>query len=362
MNIHKIAFILGLATLVATGCSSSSGQYEINGIYTAPDGTEVYLVNLNSKDTLGTSLVKDKGFYLKGRIQEPAYVYLGKGKERVRFILERGNVTADIDERIEYGTPLVDQNNLYHKRFYGFNAQRNKERMELDAVKSSLSTVEYNSEWDRITSKYLTMQADLADSVVRANPDNLFGAIVMEDLAATDTARFMARHKEVSKEVRDFYLVRKAYESIRKSSATAPGKMFTDYLVQGGNLDGTDARLSDYVGKGKYILLDHWASWCGPCKAEMPYLLKTYEAFAGESFDIVSVAVNDKREDTLKELEKLKLPWNQILDAGNIPSETYQVNAIPHLILFSPDGTILQRGLRGEKIYTTIKELLASSD
>ena len=167
------------------GCSSS-GQYEINGIYTAPDGTEVYLVNLDSKDTLGTSLVKDNGFYLKGRIQEPAYVYLGKGKERVRFILERGNVTADIDERIEYGTPLVDQNNLYHKRFYGFNAQRNKERKELDAVKSSLSTVEYNSEWDRITSKYLTMQAELADS-------ELYSTVERLDLTTSSSFRSLFR-------------------------------------------------------------------------------------------------------------------------------------------------------------------------
>ena len=91
----------------------------------------------------------------------------------------------------------------------------------------------------------------------------------------------------------------------------------------------------------------------------MPYLKKTYEAFAGENFDIVSVAVSDKRENSLKELEKLDLPWHQILDAGSIPSEKYQVTAIPHLILFAPDGTILQRGLRGEQIYTVISEILS---
>ena len=87
-----------------------------------------------------------------------------------------------------------------------------------------------------LDAKYLRMQADLADSVVRTNPDNLFGAIVMEDLAATDTARFMARYKEVSAWMRDFYQVRDAYESVVGSTSTAPGKMFTDYLVPGVSL------------------------------------------------------------------------------------------------------------------------------
>ena len=86
-----------------------------------------------------------------------------------------------------------------------------------------------------LDAKYLRMQADLADSVVRTNPD-LFGAIVMEDLAATDTARFMARYKEVSAWMRDFYQVRDAYESVVGSTSTAPGKMFTDYLVPGVSL------------------------------------------------------------------------------------------------------------------------------
>jgi len=152
--------------------------------------------------------------------------------------------------------------------------------------------------------------------------------------------------------------LRKDAENIRLQSRTAPGKMFTDYLIKGGNLDGTDVRLSDYVGKGKYILLDHWASWCGPCKAEMPYIKKTWETFAGEQFDVVSIALNDKRENTLKALKQLDMPWHQIVDAQDIPSKLYNILAIPRIILFAPDGTILKNGLRGEQIYTTVSEIL----
>ncbi len=91
----------------------------------------------------------------------------------------------------------------------------------------------------------------------------------------------------------------------------------------------------------------------------MPFIKKTWEAFHGDRFDVVSIAVSDKRADTEQALSTLDMPWNQILDAQRIPLELYGVNAIPHLILFGPDGTILQRGLRGEDIYTTVADLLS---
>ena len=181
----------------------------------------------------------------------------------------------------------------------------------------------------------------LAGSVVRAWPDNLVGALALDDMAFKDTARFMSLYNEASDMVKSFRYVANDYKTISILSNTAPGKMFLDYTV-----------------KGKYILLDHWASWCGPCKAEIPAIRKAYDAFKGDRFDIVSIACSDKREDTVKALSELDMPWNQILDAQKIPVELYGVATIPHLILFAPDGTILKRGLRGEQIYSTLQELL----
>jgi thiol-disulfide isomerase/thioredoxin len=253
---------------------------------------------------------------------------VGREKTRVHLILEPGTVTADIDERICSGTPMVDDYMAFHERFYGYKRDQREEK------------------------------AALADSVVMANRDNLVGALALEDLSYVDTARFMALHAQVSDKVRDFSLVKKACDAIELQQRTAPGRMFTDYTIIGGNPDGTDVKLSDYVGRGKYILLDHWASWCGPCKAEMPYIKKTWAAFAGDRFDVVSIAVSDKRTDTEAALSQLDMPWHQILDAQKIPAERYGISAIPHLILFAPDGTILQRGLRGEDIYAAVEEAL----
>ena len=322
----KILFLLVLAAALVS-CGKTA--YTIDGIFTTDDGTEVYLIDLDRGDTLAVTTVQNGRFSFTGDVKEPCFVYVGREKTRVSLILEPGTVTADIDERTTGGTPMVDAYNAFHKRFYAYKREQRAEK------------------------------AALTDSMVKANSGNLVGAVALEDLAHVDTSAFLALYRQVvTDRVRDFYLVRKAYASIELQNRTAVGQPFTDYTVVGGNPDGTDVKLSDYVGRGKYILLDHWASWCGPCKAEMPYIKKTWEAFAGDRFDVVSVAVSDKRDDTVAALAKLDMPWHQILDAQTIPSELYGVNAIPHLILFAPDGTILKRGLRGEESYSTIAEIL----
>jgi thiol-disulfide isomerase/thioredoxin len=140
---------------------------------------------------------------------------------------------------------------------------------------------------------------------------------------------------------------------------TAVGRIFTDFTIENGNLDNTPAKFSDYIGKGKYILVDFWASWCGPCRKEIPNLKKVYEKYKGDKFDILGVAVWDKRDATLKAIEEEGMKWNQIIDAQTVPTEIYGIQGIPHIVLFAPDGTIVERNLRGDGIGKKIAEVLA---
>ena len=348
-----------LAIAVLACISFSQNQLALLGTYTAPNGTEVYLINLDNKDTLDVTTVSDNKFSFTVQLSRPVYAFVGHDRDRVRFIMEPGTLMVNLDERTFKGTPMADAYNDFHKRFYGYNMQRNKERKALTANKETITSAEFNERWSQLDDKYRNLQGELTDSLVRLNKDNLLGAIALDDLALVDTTKFMQLYGMMSQEMQSFYMLKNDVKNIALQSRTAPGKMFTDYLIKRGNLDGSDVSLSDYVGKGKYILLDHWASWCGPCKAEMPYIKKVWEDFVGEYFDVVSIAVNDKRENTLRALQSLDMPWHQIVDAQKIPLFSYNINAIPHLILFAPDGTILKRGLRGEQIYTTIQQLLS---
>ena len=117
-------------------------------------------------------------------------------------------------------------------------------------------------------------------------------------------------------------------------------------------------KLSDYVGKGKYVLVDFWASWCGPCRGEIPNLNAIHERFNGENFMVIGIDVEDNigaaKDAAVEEGVKYTL-----LDANGVPVlRKYGVSSIPHIILFAPDGTILKRGLRGEAIGKYVEEKL----
>ena len=140
-------------------------------------------------------------------------------------------------------------------------------------------------------------------------------------------------------------------KGLAAKKTTAEGCMFVDFEVDG-------VKFSDYVGKGKYVLVDFWASWCGPCKAEIPNIADVYHKYAGEDFDVLSVAVWDKPEDSIAAASAHGVVWNQIINAQQVPTELYGIDGIPMIMLFAPDGTILKRDLRGEAIEEAVKQAL----
>lgn len=136
---------------------------------------------------------------------------------------------------------------------------------------------------------------------------------------------------------------------------TGAGKMFKDFSAE---YNGKTTRLSDYVGKGKYVLVDFWASWCGPCKREIPNLIKIYEQYKGEKFEVLGVATWDKPDATLASIEQLGITYPQMINAQKAGSDAYGIEGIPEIILFAPDGTIVARGLRGHKINDAVEAAL----
>jgi thiol-disulfide isomerase/thioredoxin len=125
------------------------------------------------------------------------------------------------------------------------------------------------------------------------------------------------------------------------------GEMFKDFAVE---FNGKTIRLSDYVGRGKYVLVDFWASWCSPCRQEIPNLIALYEKYKDKEFLVLGVAVQDKIEDSQKAISDMQIPYPQILNSEKIATNIYGIDALPETILFAPDGTIIARGLHGEDI------------
>ena len=152
----------------------------------------------------------------------------------------------------------------------------------------------------------------------------------------------------------------KAKELLASKKATAEGQMFTDFeIVQDtADVEGNTVKFSNYIGKGKYVLVDFLASWCRPCKREIPNIAAVYEKFHGDDFDVLSVAVWDDPVDTKASAVEHGVVWNQIINAQRIPTDIYGIEGIPQIMLFGPDATIVKRNLRGEGIEKAVAEAL----
>ncbi|HVI48449.1 MAG TPA: TlpA disulfide reductase family protein [Chitinophaga sp.] len=144
-------------------------------------------------------------------------------------------------------------------------------------------------------------------------------------------------------------------ETIRK---TAIGQPFIDFTLP--DVNGKLVKLSNLVGKGKYVLVDFWASWCGPCRKENPGLLLAYNKYKGKKFDILSVSLDDKKEKWLDAIAADRLSWLHVSDLKGFDGEVtrlYGLKSIPQNILIDPQGKIIAKNLRGGELENKLAEI-----
>ena len=152
--------------------------------------------------------------------------------------------------------------------------------------------------------------------------------------------------------------------------ATAEGSMFQDFTVE--HVYGYDrsmdpqplkkeVKFSDYVGKGTYVLVDFWSPWCGPCRREIPNIQNVYQQYKDKGLEVLSLAVWERKPQshTIETAAELGMDWLHINNCGQVPTDIYGVEGIPHLMLIGPDGTILERGFHGlEGIEAAVSEYI----
>lgn len=329
------------AALAAAGLGAAHAQgYTIRG--TAPaaeNGKTVYMTEYEQNQKVDSAVVKEGKFSFTR--SDKGIRRLNLGRSYASIIAEPGTITVDIrNPKLVGGTPLNDSLAVLIDRMQKhFEAQ---DKLWADSTLTQAEKIERGkARGEQYTAKVIASY--------KANKDNAFGANALWDVSyEMPPEQYLALYKEGGEAVRDFIPLK----NIRKFKValleTATGKHFADF--EGTDSTGRTVKLSDYAGKGKYVLVDFWASWCGPCRAETPVIAKAYEKYKDRGLEVLGLFVWDKGKNLGKAVKDLNITWPQLIDSKDVVRDMYGVQGIPHIMLIGPDGTILARELRGERI------------
>lgn len=370
MKFLRMAALVAVAACTTIACNQVSKTTTISG--NVAWGVEDVYVSIPAIQFDTTVVAQDGKF----SVDIPTYLNgmsaIECGAEGMQFIADGTKLTVDF----ENGTissnkgkrSIQGRYNDVVETFTKFNEDYNTGASEI-FYDEKLSDEEKETKLNEFSNTKISELKDYLQGVIKKNKGNYLGVTAFSQAAmlADNDLEIQSYLDLLSDEMKQIDEVASFIKAIEMRGTTGEGIMFTDFAVkavtsiENGEEKVETVSLSDYVGKGKYVLVDFWASWCGPCKAEIPNIIDVYDNFAGDKFDVLSIAVWDEPKESYAAADELGIIWNQIVctvEDRSVPTDTYGIDGIPHIILFGPDGTIVARGLRGENIAEKVSEVL----
>lgn len=364
----KFMFLATAGLLALASCQEKAG-YTIKGTAEGvADGETVFLQdyvdgNFVKKDS---AVVKAGAFEFKGTpdsVTVSRYVTCWSNNQRMMTMvfLENGVINVNLapkGESIVAGTLCNDA----YQKFMGEYGALSKEMREMyrKSMADSTLTDAQREEIMKELDKKDSLGMEMVLNAMASNIDNAMGVHMLasygssfpaekvEPLLDKVPAAFSNNEKVV--ELKNYFSVLKK---------TAVGQKFTDFSMN--TPEGQTVKLSDFISQNKYTLIDFWASWCGPCRREMPVVVEAYKNFKAKGFGIVGVSLDEDLDKWKKAITDLNITWPQMSDLKGWQCEgakLYGVRGIPATVLVDQEGTIVARDLRGDDLGKKLGELM----
>lgn len=341
--------------------------FEIQASLTSISYQKAYLSDYKNGEmvVLDSSDIKDGKFSFKGKLDLPEarYISFNEGKEKFSVFVENskivisGSISSPDSIKItgsasqktvdEFKTGLKSHEAILDEiveRYYAAEESGQKEELEkIDA--------EYNLA-DSIKLKFIEEFIAKNSSTVVAPFLSLRYLLSGYEIAQIET--LVASFKDDAKKSVYTTNITDRLTVLKNSQGGSPAPEFSM-----NDADGNPIALSSF--KGKYVLIDFWASWCGPCRAENPNVVAAYKKFNKKGFDIFGVSLDDNKEKWLEAIKKDGLTWKHVSDLqgwGNAAAKIYGVNSIPHSVLLDKEGVIIAKNLRGEELLKKLEEVV----
>ena len=337
-----------------------AGNYRIDGMAPADaNGQWVYLYKPSGQGASDSVQIANGRFTLERAVAEDgliAHLVIPRSYN-LSFIPEEGIIKADLAASGATGTPLNDEHTQKSKYRKGLIEEARAKLKSIRADKNLDDKAKEEAQ-EKVSDELYAKIKPLAEADLKEHSNDAIGLIALQTLLGMEdvnVAKAEALLQQAGDRLRAEESITKMVTRLRRVEATQAGAQFVDF--EGVDDANKAVRLSDYVGKGHYVLVDFWASWCGPCRREIGHLKKVRDAYTDKGLVILGTVVWDEMEDHLKAMKELEITWPQIFNKTEA-TELYGIAGIPQIILFDPAGKIVARDLRGEEINKLLDKAL----
>lgn len=328
-----------------------------------PEKSMVYITDANKPgDTLARSAVKGGKFVLKGTLTEPNLFELNLAGIKKKAPLFIGNDVAGIEGSSNALNLLKITGSPSHADFVAFQEVFNPGFQQLNAISQMANSSEGAAKRDSLATAYQQTTGIIetkVDSFLQAKNRSYVSAflLMVVNQLSDDPFQLERRYNQLASNVQQGMFGKYLREQIETGKIGAVGSSAMDFTQN--DTAGHPVSLSSY--KGKYVLVDFWASWCRPCRMENPHVVSAYGRFKDKNFTVLGISLDRDRSAWIKAIQDDNLGWAQVSDLkfwNNEVAQKYKVQQIPQNFLIDPQGKIVGKNLRGDELDARLCALL----